>query len=186
MKNKTKPLLETMFSREETAKLLNVSPGTLAVWASKKYGIPFIKMGGAVRYRLSDIKAFLNDNLKLPKDYAKQPYYYNNYGGIMSDAGDRFADSQVSQAFVERGPLIVQQFKAAVINGDELEALHYLDQSNEPHLTAYDLCGIKDDTTNKYFIESASEFMKCLHALPKVAKEFDHILQTFFNTLEMN
>ena len=50
------PLLDT----KEAAKLLNVSPGTLEVWRStKRYALPYSKIGGAVRYRRSAVQEFI-------------------------------------------------------------------------------------------------------------------------------
>ena len=45
---------------KEAAKFLDVSPGTLQVWRStRRYPLPFVKIGRKVRYRLSDLQAFL-------------------------------------------------------------------------------------------------------------------------------
>jgi predicted DNA-binding transcriptional regulator AlpA len=42
------------------AQFLQVSPGTLQVWRStKRYPLPFVKIGRNVRYRLSDLQAFV-------------------------------------------------------------------------------------------------------------------------------
>lgn len=42
------------------AQILGVSDNTLAVWRStKRYGLRFYKIGGRVRYRVSDLKAWL-------------------------------------------------------------------------------------------------------------------------------
>ena len=39
---------------------LSVSPGTLSVWRSTgRYGIPFLKIGRSVRYRLADLEAWI-------------------------------------------------------------------------------------------------------------------------------
>ena len=52
----TAPLL----TRRETAKLLSVREQTLAVWhATGRYALPVVKVGRSVRYRQSDINAFL-------------------------------------------------------------------------------------------------------------------------------
>lgn len=49
-----------LLTREEAAQFLGVKPDTLAVWHStKRYAIPLIKVGRAVRYRRSDLEAFL-------------------------------------------------------------------------------------------------------------------------------
>lgn len=40
--------------------ILDTKPSTLAVWRSTgRYNLPFIKMGRRVRYRLSDLLAFI-------------------------------------------------------------------------------------------------------------------------------
>jgi excisionase family DNA binding protein len=42
------------------AQYLQVSPGTLQVWRStRRYPLPFVKIGRNVRYRLADLQAFL-------------------------------------------------------------------------------------------------------------------------------
>ena len=56
MSNKWDPLL----SRTEAAQLLGVKVGTLEVWAStRRYELPFVKVGRLVKYRLSDLQAFV-------------------------------------------------------------------------------------------------------------------------------
>ncbi|MBC8737567.1 helix-turn-helix domain-containing protein [Paraburkholderia sp. UCT31] len=48
----------------KTAVALGVSPNTLANWrATKRYPLPYVKVGRLVRYRLSDIEAFIASNL---------------------------------------------------------------------------------------------------------------------------
>jgi hypothetical protein len=50
----------SLLSEDEAARLLDVSPGTLQVWRStKRYDLPYIKVGRNVRYRLSDVNGFL-------------------------------------------------------------------------------------------------------------------------------
>lgn len=47
-------------SNSEAAKFLGVSAGTLEVWRStKRYVIPYIKVGRLVKYRQSALDAFL-------------------------------------------------------------------------------------------------------------------------------
>lgn len=51
---------DRLLSREEAAKLLGVSPGTLAVWAcTKRYGLPVVKMGKLAKYQMSDLLEFI-------------------------------------------------------------------------------------------------------------------------------
>jgi len=43
---------------------LGVRPQTLATWASsRRYALPFIKIGRRVMYRLSDLNAFIESNV---------------------------------------------------------------------------------------------------------------------------
>lgn len=45
---------------EEVSKILGVTLGTLAVWRStKRYALGYVKIGGKVRYHLSDICNFV-------------------------------------------------------------------------------------------------------------------------------
>lgn len=49
----------------QVAELLGVSIGTLSVWRSTgRYPLKYIKLGGLVRYRLSDVLEFLNSRTK--------------------------------------------------------------------------------------------------------------------------
>jgi hypothetical protein len=48
-----------LVSRKEAATFLNIEPETLAVWAStKRYNLPYSKIGGRAKYWLSDLQAF--------------------------------------------------------------------------------------------------------------------------------
>jgi len=50
---------DRLLSREEAAQFLGVSKGTLEVWAcTKRYNLPYIKVGRLVKYWLSDLHAF--------------------------------------------------------------------------------------------------------------------------------
>ncbi|MBV5295401.1 MAG: helix-turn-helix domain-containing protein [Curvibacter lanceolatus] len=49
-----------MLDDKAAAALLDVTPGTLSVWRSTgRYNLPFVKVGRKVRYRHSDIEAWL-------------------------------------------------------------------------------------------------------------------------------
>lgn len=49
-----------MMTREEAADYLGVRPQTLSVWATTgRYDLPFVRVGRCVRYRLSDLDAFI-------------------------------------------------------------------------------------------------------------------------------
>ena len=49
-----------LLTRSEAAALLGIKASTLAVWAChKRYGLPMVKIGSLVRYRLSDLESFI-------------------------------------------------------------------------------------------------------------------------------
>jgi hypothetical protein len=55
-----KQKLEPLLCRKLAARYLNVSPGTLAVWdCTKRYNLNPLKVGRSVRYRRSDLDAFM-------------------------------------------------------------------------------------------------------------------------------
>jgi excisionase family DNA binding protein len=51
---------DPLYSEAEAGKYLEVSPKTLSVWrCTKRYPLPFVKIGSRVRYRRSDLDAFI-------------------------------------------------------------------------------------------------------------------------------
>lgn len=68
-KNGHKPLpqllVPQLFTTQETAKMLKLSPATLEIWRSEGgHGLPYLKLaGGAVRYRLEDIRDFVDHSM---------------------------------------------------------------------------------------------------------------------------
>ena len=58
----TQPLLTTV----EAAEFLSVTPQTLRTWRrparDNRVRLPFVRLGRAVRYRMADLEAFLDDN----------------------------------------------------------------------------------------------------------------------------
>lgn len=49
-----------LLDEKEAAAVINVVPGTLSVWRSTgRYALPFVKVGRKVRYRQSDLLAWL-------------------------------------------------------------------------------------------------------------------------------
>lgn len=54
-------LSESLLTQEQAAEILGVTPGTLSVWrCTKRYNIPYIKVGRLVRYRKSALDSFLD------------------------------------------------------------------------------------------------------------------------------
>jgi excisionase family DNA binding protein len=61
-----KPLPE-LLTTEQAADHLGVTPQTLAVWrCTRRYGIPFAKVGSKVRYRRADLDRFLRRRTENP------------------------------------------------------------------------------------------------------------------------
>ncbi|MDP1646072.1 MAG: helix-turn-helix domain-containing protein [Thiobacillus sp.] len=49
-----------LMSRDEAAQYLGVSSKTLATWAcTKRYPLPVVKLGRAVKYRVADLEKFI-------------------------------------------------------------------------------------------------------------------------------
>ena len=54
---------DPMLTRKEAARFLGLQPSTLDAWASRgTVKLPFAKLGGAVRYRQSDLEKFIKSN----------------------------------------------------------------------------------------------------------------------------
>ena len=50
-----------LINDQDTSALLKIGPGTLAVWRStKRYNLPYVKIGRKVMYRLSDVYRFID------------------------------------------------------------------------------------------------------------------------------
>lgn len=49
-----------LLTREQAAQYLGVTSSTLAVWAcTHRYHLPFVKIGRLVKYRRTDLEAFI-------------------------------------------------------------------------------------------------------------------------------
>jgi excisionase family DNA binding protein len=56
--------VEKMLTTKEAAKRLGITEQTLRLWTQKKkVNLPYVKMGVAIRYRLSDIDDFINRSI---------------------------------------------------------------------------------------------------------------------------
>lgn len=65
MKDTDSPLL----SRREAAAYLGLEPGTLTNWAStRRYTLPFVKVGRLVKYRKADLDEFIRLRLVTPTE----------------------------------------------------------------------------------------------------------------------
>lgn len=66
-------LPKKLLTRQETAELLGVSSGTLAVWlCCKRYDLPYIKIGSRVMYDYDDILQFIDKSRHYQKDNPKE------------------------------------------------------------------------------------------------------------------
>jgi excisionase family DNA binding protein len=64
--NKLKDPSQTLLTRKQAAKYLDCKESTLAIWKStKRYNLPYVKIGKNVRYRLSDLANFIEMNLTI-------------------------------------------------------------------------------------------------------------------------
>ena len=58
---------DPLLTRKEAARYVDVTPGTLAVWAcTKRYNLTYLKIGRSVRYRRSELDRFLEASLSRP------------------------------------------------------------------------------------------------------------------------
>jgi excisionase family DNA binding protein len=56
-----------LITTAEMARLLKVQPNTLEVWrATKRYDLPYVKIGRSVRYSRSAAAQFISKNTKVP------------------------------------------------------------------------------------------------------------------------
>lgn len=55
---------ETLYDTTQAAAYLGLAPETLATWrCTQRQQLAFVKIGGRVRYRLSDLQAFIERNV---------------------------------------------------------------------------------------------------------------------------
>jgi excisionase family DNA binding protein len=65
LKGNTQPVNTQLVDRKTAAEFLGVKANTLTLWAMRRnHSLPYIKLGRLVRYRMSDLEAFLEQNLK--------------------------------------------------------------------------------------------------------------------------
>ena len=54
-----------LLNEQEAAQILDTAPGTLSVWRSTgRYNLPFLKVGRSVRYRRTDLLAWLDARVR--------------------------------------------------------------------------------------------------------------------------
>ena len=57
-----------LLNEKQVAEALGLSVKTLRSWRLRGVELPFIKLGKSVRYRLSEIEAYLEANTKAPRE----------------------------------------------------------------------------------------------------------------------
>lgn len=55
---------DNLLSPQECAERLGVSTSTLDAWRVKRINLPFVKIGKLVKYKASDIRAFIDAQTK--------------------------------------------------------------------------------------------------------------------------
>ena len=55
-------MIEELYTTKQVAKVLGFAPKTLSNQRILGTGLPFIKIGNAVRYKKSDIETFIEEN----------------------------------------------------------------------------------------------------------------------------
>lgn len=63
-KKQTKGMNPSYMTTREVAAFLGLSAGTLCVWRCQGKGPSYYKVGNAVRYKIDDIEAWKNANVK--------------------------------------------------------------------------------------------------------------------------
>jgi len=59
---------DKLLTPEQASALIGVKVGTLAVWrCTKRYALPYIKVGRLVRYRREDVDAFIQASRQVPQ-----------------------------------------------------------------------------------------------------------------------
>ena len=63
-KQQVKGSKPSYMTTREVAAFLGLSAGTLCVWRSQGKGPNYYKVGNAVRYKIDDVEAWKNENVK--------------------------------------------------------------------------------------------------------------------------
>jgi Helix-turn-helix domain len=62
-----------LLTQQQAASRLLMKPGTLAKWRVRRRGPRFCRFGGKIRYRLSDIEAFIQAGVVDPSQQKARP-----------------------------------------------------------------------------------------------------------------
>ncbi len=62
-----------LVDEKQAAGILKISPGTLSVWrCTRRYPLPYTKIGRSVRYRVADLEEFISNRTVNPDGEAAQ------------------------------------------------------------------------------------------------------------------
>jgi Helix-turn-helix domain len=59
---------DPILSEREAAAYLDAKPDTMRTWRYRRVGPPYLKFTGKIRYRLSDIKNFIEQSRVVPSE----------------------------------------------------------------------------------------------------------------------
>jgi predicted DNA-binding transcriptional regulator AlpA len=71
-KESNMPGFDRLLRPREAAELLSLSPSTLASWRSRGRGPAFVRLGAAIRYRMTDLEDYLTRGGSLEDDPARE------------------------------------------------------------------------------------------------------------------
>jgi len=54
--------MERMLTEKQVAAMLNINPATLNNWRQQGKGPKYVKVGGSIRYRYTDVELYLEKN----------------------------------------------------------------------------------------------------------------------------
>ncbi len=77
--------LPRLLTPGETAAAIGVCPATLSIWrCTKRYNLPYVKVGRLVRYRATDVIDFLEQRRVTP---SSQPERNDPFAAALKDKG---------------------------------------------------------------------------------------------------
>ena len=53
--------IDRLLTRDEAAKILGIAPMTMRCWVTRRYGPPIIKVGHLARYRVGDLRQWIEE-----------------------------------------------------------------------------------------------------------------------------
>jgi hypothetical protein len=69
-----------VLTQTQAAHYLNRGLRTLALWRGRGYGPAFVRIGGAIMYRVADLQTFIERNRVVPGERGRTPSSSNSSG----------------------------------------------------------------------------------------------------------